>query len=90
MGSTAGTAFWVRATWLVVLRPRLWVTALRQARRLARPGWRRRFPYLPLPDARYLAFRFETQYGADATPDPHDLVAYLEWCREIGAVERGA
>jgi hypothetical protein len=43
-----------------------------------------------LPDADYLAFRFETQYGA-GTPDPRDLVAYLEWCRAIeGAVDRGS
>jgi hypothetical protein len=65
-----------------VVRPRLWVTALRQARRLARPIWWRRPPYLPLPDRDYLRFRFETQYGG-AAPDPRDVVAYLEWCRSM-------
>jgi hypothetical protein len=89
VGSTVGIGFWARAAWLVGLRPGLWPTALRQALRLARPRWWRRFPFLPVPDARYLAFRFETQYGAHGRPDPRDLVAYLEWCRGMGAA-RGA
>jgi hypothetical protein len=37
-----------------------------------------------VPDADYLRFRFETQYGtaSGVRPDPRDLVTYLEWCRE--------
>ena len=68
----------------VVLRhPDLWATALRQARLLARPGWWRRPPFLPVPDQDYLRFRLLTAYGGDGTaaPDPSDLVAYLRWCR---------
>lgn len=68
----------------VVLRhPDLWATALRQARLLARPGWWRRPPFLPVPDPDYLRFRLLTAYGGDGTaaPDPSDLVAYLRWCR---------
>jgi hypothetical protein len=76
-------SFWARAAGLVLLRPRLWGTALHQGVRLARPGWWRRAPWLPLPDADYLAFRFETQYGGNAAPAPRDLVDYLEWCREM-------
>jgi hypothetical protein len=75
--------FWARATTLVLARPRLWAAALRQALRLARPGWWRRPPFLPVPDPAYLRFRFETQYGDDARPDPRDLVAYLEWCHAM-------
>jgi hypothetical protein len=75
--------FWIRAAALVVARPRLWATAARQALRLARPRWWRRPPFLPLPDRDYLQFRFETQYGT-APPDPGDVVAYLEWCRQMG------
>jgi len=67
---------------MVVTRPLLWATALRQARRLARPRWWARAPFLPVPDRDYLAFRFTTQYG-DASPDARDLVAYLEWCRDM-------
>jgi hypothetical protein len=69
-----------RSAVLVLARPRLWPTAVRQAGRLARPRWWRRAPFLPVPDPEYLHFRLETQYG-DAEPDPRDLVTYLEWCR---------
>ena len=66
----------------IARRPRLWATALRQARRLAAPGWWRRRPFLPLPDREYLRFRALTQYGdADHRLDPADAVAYLDWCR---------
>ena len=77
-----GVGFWARATLLVLSRPSLWTTAIRQAVRLARPRWWARAPFLPLPDPEYLRFRFETQYGSDGRPDPRDLVAYLEWCRQ--------
>jgi hypothetical protein len=75
--------FWWRATLLVLARPALWWTALRQAQRLARPHWWKQAPFLPLPDAAYLHFRFETQYGVDGRPDPHDLVDYLDWCQKV-------
>jgi hypothetical protein len=81
-------SFWVHTAWLVVLRPRLWVSALRQGRRLVGRGWWRRRPFLPVPDAAYLRFRFETQYGSAAPPRPHDVLTYLEWCREMDAMSR--
>ena len=77
-----GPMFWARAVLLVLARPSLWPTALRQARRLARPRWWARAPFLPVPDPDYLRFRFETQYGSDGRPDPRDLVVYLEWCAQ--------
>jgi len=77
-----GASFWWRATLLVLARPSLWWTAVQQALRLARPRWWTRAPFLPVPDPDYLRFRFETQYGAEGRPDPHDFVAYLEWCRQ--------
>jgi hypothetical protein len=75
----------------VAARPWLWPTAARQARRLARPRWWRAPPFLPLPSADYLRFRFETQYGTapDARADPRDLVTYLEWCRNMEVPHRG-
>jgi hypothetical protein len=79
---TPGPGFWVAGAAGVAVRPRLWVTAIRQARVLARPGWWRRAPYLPLPDRDYLRFRMETQYGHSGAPDARDLVTYLQWCRE--------
>jgi hypothetical protein len=67
----------------VVRRPGLWPTALRQAVRLARPGWWRRAPFLPVPDRDYVRFRLQTAYGPHGTPADDDLVAYLNWCREF-------
>lgn len=65
-------------------RPSLWAVALRQALVLARPGWWRRRPFLPLPDPSYLRFRLQTAYGGagDGPPAARDVVAYLHWCRE--------
>jgi hypothetical protein len=71
-----------RAVAAVVAHPSLWSTALRQAVRTSRPRWWRRPPFLPVPDPDYLRFRLETQYGADAAPDPDDVLVYLRWCRE--------
>jgi hypothetical protein len=73
--------FWARVVVLVATRPWLWAVALRQLTRLARPGWWRRAPFLPVPDAGYLAFRWSTAYGAGASPRPTDVLAYLHWCR---------
>ena len=80
-------------TWLVrgalalLVHPGLWATGLRQVAVLARPGWWRRPPVLPLPDADYLRFRMETAYGGagDEPLAAPDLVAYLRWCRAVRA-----
>jgi|TARA_B110000967_G_scaffold186611_1_gene207853 hypothetical protein len=73
----------IRAALSVVRHPELWLTALRQARRTAPPGWWKRKPFLPVPSGEYLEFRLITQYG-DAThrPEPGDVVKYLQWCRQ--------
>jgi hypothetical protein len=75
---------WVAGALVAVARhPSLWWVAVRQARRLAAPGWWRRPPFLPLPDRDYLRFRMVTQYGdPEHPPEPDDLVAYLRWCRD--------
>jgi hypothetical protein len=82
----------VRTAVAVVLRPALWFTALGQVRRLAAPGWWRRRPFLPLPDAEYLRFRLTTAYGTDRAPEPEDVVTYLRWCKAFpgpeGSTER--
>jgi hypothetical protein len=70
-----------RVAGAVLMRPRLWPTAIVQLMRLARPGWWRRWPPVPTPDPAYLRFRLQTAYGDPAhVPDPADVVAYLEWC----------
>lgn len=85
----AGSIRWMLSSVPALLvRPHLWGTALRQARRLARPGWWRRPPFLPMPDGDYLHFRMVTMYGGDGDgPMPStDLIEYLEWCRRWPAM----
>lgn len=84
--STPGLRWLLGAGAAVARRPSLWGTALRQVHRLARPGWLRTPPHLPVPDPAYLAFRLETQYGDAGQVDPDDVVAYLRWCREHRAL----
>jgi len=73
---------WWRAALAVAMRPRLWGVAVGQMIRLARPGWWKRAPFLPLPDTEYLRFRLVTAYGdPNRAPEPADMVAYLHWCR---------
>ncbi len=87
--SRAGSVAPIGLGWLagavraMLAHPTLWPVAVVQLRRLAAPGWWRRRPFLPLPDAGYLAFRLETMYGGEAPhpPEPADLVTYLRWCR---------
>lgn len=90
MSVTRGPSpIWAARAAVAVLRhPSLWGVALRQVRVLARPGWWRRRPFLPLPDRHYLRFRIVTAYGGDGTaaPQPADLLTYLEWCRAWPAV----
>ena len=69
--------------------PSLWVTGVVQLFVLARPGWWRRWPPVPAPDADYLRFRMQTAYGdASHEPEPHDVIAYLEWCKRMRSVAR--
>ncbi|HEY3140365.1 MAG TPA: hypothetical protein VGJ86_04510 [Acidimicrobiales bacterium] len=79
-----------RAVGAVVGRPGLWLTAVRQARLLARAGWWRRPPFLPLPPRDYLRFRLQTAYGGDGRGPMRgdDLVAYLRWCHAWHATIR--
>ena len=80
-------AWLVRGAFALLAHPGLWSTGLRQVAVLARPGWWRRPPFLPLPDADYLRFRLETAYGGagDQPMASQDLLAYLRWCRALRA-----
>jgi hypothetical protein len=67
----------------VLVRPRLWIAALRQARLLVPTGWWRRRPFLPVPSRAYVTFRTVTQYGdSGREPEVYDVIDYLEWCRD--------
>ena len=74
---------------LVVVRavlphPGLWWVALAALWRLARRGWWRRPPFLPVPGDAYWRFRLVTVNGGDGISEPlqpADVVAYLRWCQ---------
>ena len=80
----------------VVPRPGLWWAAGGALCRMARRGWWRRAPYLPVPGEAYWRFRMETVYGlggpdapsGGATLTPEDVVAFLRWCQR-SRPERG-
>ncbi|WP_419926555.1 hypothetical protein [Candidatus Poriferisocius sp.] len=55
----------------LLFHPGIWLTAVRQARRLGM-----------VPDPDYLRFRMVTMYGdAAAQPRGDDLISYLRWCK---------
>ncbi len=91
-GTTSGLALLLRAAAVLIGRPRLWPTALRQLAVLTPPGWWRRPPFFPLPDPDYLKFRLQTAYGGAGTAaiTPGDLVAYLEWCHSMRVLQAGS
>lgn len=73
----------------VARHPSLWWTAIRQAQRLAMPGWWRQWPPVPVMPEPYLQFRLVTAYGdPGADLDPYDVVTYLRWCRTWRSLER--
>jgi hypothetical protein len=86
---TAGPRFWTGAALALARHPSLWPTAVVQTGRLARPQWWRHPPFLPVPHREYLRYRLETQYGRDHEPESHDVITYLEWCRQITRLRRG-
>jgi hypothetical protein len=68
----------------VLPRPTLWWSAASAVARLARRGWWRRAPFLPLPGESYWRFRLVTAFGGTGQGEAMsiaDVVAYLQWCR---------
>ena len=74
----------------VAPHPGLWWAAVGALQRMARRGWWRRAPFLPVPGEAYWRFRLETAYGGgegagDAAGagalSPADVVAFLRWCQ---------
>jgi hypothetical protein len=69
----------------VLRHPELWWASLGAVRRLARPGWWRHAPFLPVPGDAYWQFRLVTANGGDGEGDMlarSDVVAYLRWCQK--------
>lgn len=72
------------------LRPSLWPGLARAAWRFRHRDWHRRFPFLPLPSARYLEWRMHTAYGDEgAGPDVRELRRYLGWTRRMTRTRSG-
>jgi hypothetical protein len=68
----------------VLAHPELWWASVGAVRRMARRGWWRRPPFLPMPGAAYWRFRLVTANGGDGETDalaPSDVISYLRWCR---------
>ena len=68
----------------LVVRPHLWPTALRFLLRAAPARWWRQAPFIPIPDASYVEFRYSTAYGHNGKPTAREFVAYLNWCANYG------
>ncbi len=74
----------------ILVRPHLWLTAIRQAIRFAPAHWWRNSPPLPLPAPEILLLRSQIAYGGDGwrMPSPEDVTAYLDWCRQMNRYMR--
>ena len=69
----------VRVAFAVVRHPSLWVVGIVSARRLAAPGWWRRWPPVPAPSPEYLQFRAVTNTGTEDLPTPAETLRFLKW-----------
>ena len=70
-------------TFRAIRTPSLAVALLRVTWRFRSHGWYGRFPFLPLPDRAYLAWRMYTAYGdADAVPSARDVEQYARWATQ--------
>jgi hypothetical protein len=68
----------------VVAHPSIWWAGLAAVSRMARTGWWRRPPFLPLPGQSYWHFRLVTAFGgtkSETAMAGSDVVAYLRWCQ---------
>ena len=64
----------------VARRPGLWAEALRTMGAVARSGWWRHPPFVPIPDPAYTDWRLFTANGESTSPlRPEELIHYLEW-----------
>jgi len=68
----------------VAAHPSVWWAGLAAVGRMARTGWWRRPPFLPLPGRSYWHFRLVTAFGgagSESAMAGRDVVAYLRWCQ---------
>ena len=75
---------WTRLSLALAARaardPRLAVALARVAWRFRAHRWWRRFPFLPLPERKYVQWRMYTAYGDErAVPPAEDVARYAKW-----------
>jgi hypothetical protein len=73
-----------RLTGRALLNPVVAVDLLALVWAFRRRGWWRQFPFLPLPDQDYLAWRMHTAYGEERDLPPlQDVLRFARWRRRI-------
>lgn len=73
-----------RLTLRALLNPVVALDLLAMNWAFRRRGWWQRVPFLPLPDAEYLAWRLHTAYGDERSLPPiQDVLRFARWRRRI-------
>ncbi len=74
---------WIKSVMVAVAeKPGLIFPAIYQLYILSPESWYRKYPFLPLPDKRWLRFRMETAYGDPCyVPNPREIAKFLDWTR---------
>ena len=69
---------------VLVSKPSLWTTSIRQFFLLAKRRWLLTLPFLPSPSRDFMEFRFVTYQGhVEKLPDVKVVIAWLAWVSDI-------
>ena len=69
---------------VLVSKPSLWTTSIRQVFLIAKRRWLLTLPFLPSPSRDFMEFRFVTYQGhVEKLPDVKVVIAWLAWVSDI-------